>query len=71
VRKRKFSGQKKRGTKGLSSGPIPMPVAPLSRRPSRMIVAPAAQHNYYLELADIALEGKPASRAGRKQTGKP
>lgn len=69
--KRKFSGQKKRGNKRLSAGSAPMPVAPLFRRPSRMIEAPAAQQNYYVQLADIALVGKPASRAGRKRTGKP
>jgi hypothetical protein len=71
MRTRKLSGQKKRGNERLSAGAAAMPVPPLSHRPSRMIVAPAAQHNYYLELADIALVGKPASRAGRKQTGKP
>lgn len=69
--KKKLLTLKKSRKKQLSEPRGPAPAAPLSRRSSRTIIAPAAQTNYYLQLADIALVGKPVSRAGRKQTGKP
>ena len=50
---------------------MPFPAPPLSHRAARTNVAPAAEPNYYLELADIALGSEPGVRTSRKEKGKP
>lgn len=71
MRKKKQSSSRKLAGRHFNRRSMPFPAPPLSHRAARTNVAPAAEPNYYLELADIALGSEPGIRTSRKEKGKP